>query len=46
MWWCFIDPEDAGYDYVHRNVIGVFEHNKTKYLRMVLPTEGEPMCNQ
>lgn len=36
--------DGAGEDHVHRNVIGVFEHNKAKYLRMLLnKPEEEPM---
>jgi len=35
--------DDAGEDYVHRNVMGIFEHNKAKYLKMLLHPEGEPM---
>jgi len=35
--------DDAGYDDVHRNVIGIFEHNKAKYLGMLLNKTEEPM---
>lgn len=35
--------DDAGSDYVHRNVMGIFEHNKAKYLRMFLNPEGVPL---
>lgn len=35
--------DDAGLDHVHRNVMGIFEDNKAKYLKMFLHPEGEPL---
>jgi hypothetical protein len=36
--------DDYEADFIHRNVIGIFEHNKAKYLRMLLnKPEEEPM---